>query len=121
MRERVHGFAHERAEVDLLELVAARLLHARELEHALHQRRQPRRLGADRVEILARSFSGDRMRSICSVSVAALSSDSGVFSWCETWATKSVCMRASSAERRCACTVRPSATSMSSTENAVGQ
>ena len=53
VRKGVHRFARERAEVDMLELVAAILLHAREFEHALHQRRQPRRFGADGVEILA--------------------------------------------------------------------
>ena len=67
------------------------------------------------------SFSGERMRSICSVSVAALSSDSGVLSWCDTWATKSVCICASSVERRWACTVKPRATSISTIDSTVGQ
>ena len=67
------------------------------------------------------SFSGDRTRSIAIVSVAALSSDSGVLSWCDTCEMKSACMRVRSAARRLACTVSPRATSISSTERTVGQ
>ena len=121
VREGVDGLAHQGAEIDLLELVAALLLDARELQHALHQRRSAAAASARMVSRYSASFSGERMRSICSVSVAALSSDNGVFSWCDTCATKSVCIRASSADRRCACTVSPSATSISSIDSTVGQ
>ena len=108
-------------EVHALELVLPWLLHARELEHPLDERRQPRRLAVDDARGTARSCSGDRTRCICSVSVAALSADSGVLSWCETWATKSRCIPASSSERRWACHVKPSATSISAMVTTVGQ
>ncbi len=47
VRKRRHGFAHQRAEIGALELIVAALLHARELEHALHERREPCRFRVD--------------------------------------------------------------------------
>ena len=118
--ERRHRLARQRVEIDVLELESPLLLEPRELEDALDQGRQPRRLVADDAEIL-RQLLGERARSIDKVSVAALSSESGVLSWCDTCETKSDCIRASSAARPLAITVSPRATSIRTTDKTVGQ
>ena len=71
---------------------AARLLEPRELEDPLHERRSRADLAAHDPEIL-RELLGRAHASIATVSVAALRSDSGVFSWCDAWEMKSACMR----------------------------
>ena len=121
VRERIHRFARSARRNRRARARSGDPAASRENSSTRWTRFESRPASAWMVSRYSLSFSGDRTRSICSVSVAALSSDNGVFSWCETWATKSVCISASSADRRCACTVRTSATSISATDMSVGQ